>query len=94
MEEFGTLDGVMINFEKWKFAHVDTYTEAFVPLCLPKIFGVFVKLALLRWNPLEVSFLIFIKMNKKIDYQTICIIKQKYIHSVSNIDIILMLATT
>lgn len=78
MEEFGTLEGVMTNFEKWKFAHVDTYTEAFVPLCLPKIFGVFVKLALLRWNPLEVSyqsFLIFIQMNKKTDYQTISIIK-------------------
>lgn len=53
VDEFGTLEGVMTNFEKWKFVRIDTYTEAFVPLCLPKIFGVFVKLALLKWNPLE-----------------------------------------
>lgn len=54
VDEFGTLEGVMINFEKWKFARPDTYAEAFVPMFLPKIFGPFIKLALLRWNPLEV----------------------------------------
>ncbi|KFM74139.1 GC-rich sequence DNA-binding factor 1, partial [Stegodyphus mimosarum] len=52
VEEFGTLEGVMINFEKWKYEQIDSYCEAFVPLCLPKIFGTFVKLALLDWNPL------------------------------------------
>ncbi|XP_054715948.1 PAX3- and PAX7-binding protein 1-like [Uloborus diversus] len=53
VEEFGTLEGVMSNFEKWKAEHHESYSEAFVPLCLPKIFGTFVRLALLDWNPLE-----------------------------------------
>lgn len=52
VEDFGTLDGVMLNFENWKSAQMSSYCEAYVPLCLPKIFGVFVKLALLGWNPL------------------------------------------
>ncbi|GIY73608.1 PAX3- and PAX7-binding protein 1 [Caerostris darwini] len=53
VEDFGTLDGVMTNFENWKSRQLTSYSEAYVPLCLPKIFGVFVKLALLDWNPLE-----------------------------------------
>ncbi|GFY55318.1 PAX3- and PAX7-binding protein 1 [Trichonephila inaurata madagascariensis] len=53
VEDFGTLDGVMNNFENWKLVQTTSYCEAYVPLCLPKIFGVFVKLALLDWNPLE-----------------------------------------
>ncbi|GFS67855.1 PAX3- and PAX7-binding protein 1 [Nephila pilipes] len=53
VEDFGTLEGVMINFENWKSMQTTSYCEAYVPLCLPKIFGVFVKLALLDWNPLE-----------------------------------------
>ncbi|CAL1280131.1 unnamed protein product [Larinioides sclopetarius] len=55
VEEFGTLEGVMLNFEHWKATQLTSYSEAYVPLCLPKIFGVFVKLALLDWNPLEES---------------------------------------
>ncbi|XP_071043298.1 PAX3- and PAX7-binding protein 1 isoform X2 [Parasteatoda tepidariorum] len=53
VEDFGTLEGVMTNFERWKCQQLNSYCEAFVPLCLPKIFGIFVKLALLGWNPLE-----------------------------------------
>lgn len=52
VEDFGTLEGVMLSFENWKSTQLTSYCEAYVPLCLPKIFGVFVKLALLGWNPL------------------------------------------
>lgn len=53
LDEFGTLDGVMYNFEAWKNEQKESYVDAYVPLCLPKIFGPFVRLEMMDWNPLE-----------------------------------------
>lgn len=53
LDEFGTLDGIMSNFETWKNEQKESYVDAYVPLCLPKIFGPFVHLEMMDWNPLE-----------------------------------------
>ncbi|XP_078001429.1 PAX3- and PAX7-binding protein 1-like [Glandiceps talaboti] len=55
VDEFSTFNGIKPHFEKWKYAFSETYTEAYIALCLPKLFSPFVRLQLLSWNPLEAN---------------------------------------
>ena len=52
--EFSSLDEIRNRFEQWKYGFSDSYKEAYLGLCLPKLFTPFIKLELLNWNPLEV----------------------------------------
>ena len=54
VDEFCQLDLLRGRFEMWKMHYSDSYNEAFIALCLPKLFTPFVKLDLVCWNPLEV----------------------------------------
>lgn len=56
VEDFSTLNGVMSRFEEWKSEDPDSYSDAFVSICLPKIFSPIIRLNLLFWNPLTVSY--------------------------------------
>ncbi|XP_013784934.1 PAX3- and PAX7-binding protein 1-like [Limulus polyphemus] len=53
VEDFGTITGIQHEFEMWKTNYPESYDETYVPLCLPKIFGPFIRLSLISWNPLE-----------------------------------------
>ncbi|KAG1654087.1 PAX3- and PAX7-binding protein 1 [Nymphon striatum] len=52
-EEFSNLNEMKIMYEKWKRLYPETYSEAYISLCLPKLFGPYIRLELLSWNPLE-----------------------------------------
>lgn len=52
VDEFSTIRGVQQRFEEWKQEDPDSYSDAFVSLCLPKIFSPLVRLQMLFWNPL------------------------------------------
>lgn len=52
VEDFSTMDGVKSRFEAWKEEDPESYSDAFVSLCLPKIFSPLLRLQLLFWNPL------------------------------------------
>lgn len=52
--EFCSLEIIKERFEKWKSTDSASYSQAFVGLCLPKLFAPFVRLQMLDWNPLEV----------------------------------------
>lgn len=54
LDEFCEVDFIRSRFETWKKDYSDSYNEAFIGLCLPKLFTPFVKLELVCWNPLEV----------------------------------------
>ena len=54
MEEFSSPESVKENFERWKFTYGDTYREAYIGLCMPKLLNPFVRADLILWNPLEV----------------------------------------
>lgn len=54
-EEFSDLGVIKRRFEQWEELQPDSYSEAYIALCLPKLFTPFVKLALIDWNPLEVG---------------------------------------
>ncbi|XP_065906472.1 PAX3- and PAX7-binding protein 1-like [Dysidea avara] len=54
VDEYASLSIIKSHLEKWKFQH-SSYQQAYVSLCLPKLFTPFVKLQLVTWNPLEVK---------------------------------------
>eukprot|EP00095_Tigriopus_kingsejongensis_P004616 maker-scaffold559_size137194-snap-gene-0.25 protein:Tk04616 transcript:maker-scaffold559_size137194-snap-gene-0.25-mRNA-1 annotation:"pax3- and pax7-binding protein 1 isoform x1" len=51
VEEFSTLGGIKRMMEDWKAKDPASYSDAYVSLCLPKIFSPLVRLQLLFWNP-------------------------------------------
>ncbi|XP_065056969.1 PAX3- and PAX7-binding protein 1-like isoform X2 [Rhopilema esculentum] len=53
--EFSSLDEIKSHFEEWKFGFSDSYKEAYIHLCLPKLFSPFWRLEMLEWNPLQID---------------------------------------
>lgn len=51
VEEFSTIGGIKRMMEDWKRENEESYSDAYVSLCLPKIFSPLVRLQLLFWNP-------------------------------------------
>ena len=54
VDDFCDLNIIKTRFEQWKFTQSNSYSEAYVSLCLTKIFTPYVRHELLYWNPLEV----------------------------------------
>ena len=54
-DDFSLLKSIARHFEKWKRTQTDTYQEAYIGLCLPKLFSPYVRAHLVLWNPLEVG---------------------------------------
>ncbi|WZY80226.1 hypothetical protein YC2023_026610 [Brassica napus] len=57
-EEYSQLSKVKTRFEKWKRDYSSTYRDAYMSLTVPSIFSPYVRLELLKWDPLhqEVDF--------------------------------------
>ena len=55
VDDFCDLNIIKTRFEQWKFTQSNSYTEAYVSLCLTKIFTPYVRQELIYWNPLEVK---------------------------------------
>ena len=55
VEDFSSIDSIKSRFEEWKNKHEDCYRNAYISLCLPKLFAPFIRLQLLDWNPFEVQ---------------------------------------
>ena len=53
--EFCDLDSILAKFESWSASQRESYDEAFIALCLPKLFAPFARLKLVDWNPLQVG---------------------------------------
>lgn len=55
MEDFSEVDSVRERFKDWKQTYKDTYQDAYIGLCLPKLLNPYIRLSLINWNPLEVG---------------------------------------
>ncbi|GFS26357.1 PAX3- and PAX7-binding protein 1-like [Elysia marginata] len=55
VEEFASPESVKENFERWKFTYGDTYREAYIGLCMPKLLNPFIRTDLILWNPLDTN---------------------------------------
>ncbi|KAE9544711.1 hypothetical protein AGLY_000253 [Aphis glycines] len=53
LEEFSSVDLVLKHMLEWKNKYLESYIEAYVNVCLPKLVGPFVRIEMLTWNPLE-----------------------------------------
>uniref|UniRef100_A0A8C5DGA0 GCF C-terminal domain-containing protein n=1 Tax=Gouania willdenowi TaxID=441366 RepID=A0A8C5DGA0_GOUWI len=53
VEDFHSLDCIKRHFEDWRRDYVDCYRNAYIDLCLPKLFNPLVRLQLITWNPME-----------------------------------------
>ncbi|XP_018546800.1 PAX3- and PAX7-binding protein 1 [Lates calcarifer] len=53
VEDFHSLDCIKSHFEVWRRDYADCYRDAYIGLCLPKLFNPLVRLQLITWNPLE-----------------------------------------
>ena len=55
VDDFHEVHLIMSKFERWKREQGDSYEEAYIGLCLPKLFTPLIRLKLVDWNPLEVT---------------------------------------
>ncbi|XP_052087083.1 PAX3- and PAX7-binding protein 1-like [Mytilus californianus] len=55
VEDFSDIHSIRERFEDWRSLYNDTYKEAYIGLCLPKLVNPFVRLQLINWNPLQES---------------------------------------
>ncbi|XP_076024220.1 PAX3- and PAX7-binding protein 1 isoform X2 [Genypterus blacodes] len=53
VEDFNSLDFIKSHFELWRRHYPDGYRDAYIGLCLPKLFNPLVRLQLITWSPLE-----------------------------------------
>ncbi|KAL9809760.1 Transcriptional repressor ILP1 [Arabidopsis thaliana] len=52
-EEYSQLSKVKARFERWKRDYSSTYRDAYMSLTVPSIFSPYVRLELLKWDPLH-----------------------------------------
>ncbi|KAK9277731.1 hypothetical protein L1049_007278 [Liquidambar formosana] len=52
-EEYAQLSAVKDRFERWKKHYSSTYRDAYMSLSVPAIFSPYVRLELLKWDPLH-----------------------------------------
>ncbi|XP_055792798.1 PAX3- and PAX7-binding protein 1 [Salvelinus fontinalis] len=53
LEDFHSLDSIKSRFEVWRHLYFTCYRDAYIGLCLPKLFNPLVRLQLITWNPLQ-----------------------------------------
>ncbi|XP_055641850.1 PAX3- and PAX7-binding protein 1 isoform X2 [Toxorhynchites rutilus septentrionalis] len=52
-EEFCEIGRILHKFQGWREAEMDSYKDAYVSLCLPKILGALIRLRHVSWNPVS-----------------------------------------
>ncbi|XP_074989187.1 PAX3- and PAX7-binding protein 1 isoform X2 [Caretta caretta] len=53
LESFYSIDCIKSQFEAWRSKYFSSYKDAYIGLCLPKLFNPLIRLQLLTWAPLE-----------------------------------------
>lgn len=52
-EDYAQLSAVVEKFERWKKEYASSYNDAYMSLSVPAIFSPYVRLELLKWDPLH-----------------------------------------
>ncbi|XP_051765291.1 PAX3- and PAX7-binding protein 1 [Ctenopharyngodon idella] len=55
VEDFHSLDNIKSHFETWRKLYFTCYRDAYIGLCLPKLFNPLIRLQLISWSPFEVE---------------------------------------
>ncbi|KFP63163.1 GC-rich sequence DNA-binding factor 2, partial [Cariama cristata] len=54
--DFCDIRKILLKFQEWKEKFPDSYREAYISFCLPKLLNPLIRLQLINWNPLEQNF--------------------------------------
>ncbi|CAF3471526.1 unnamed protein product [Rotaria sp. Silwood1] len=54
-DEFSQYKNIKTIFEQWKYQQNETYTDAFIEICLPKVFSPLIRREIIDWKPFETS---------------------------------------
>uniref|UniRef100_A0A8C5N263 PAX3 and PAX7 binding protein 1 n=1 Tax=Leptobrachium leishanense TaxID=445787 RepID=A0A8C5N263_9ANUR len=53
LDSFHSIECIRSQFETWRSSYYDSYKDAYIGLCLPKLLNPLVRLQMVAWNPLE-----------------------------------------
>lgn len=53
-DEFSQYKNIKSIFEQWKYQQNETYTDAFIETCLPKLFSPLIRREIIDWKPFQV----------------------------------------
>ncbi|XP_060239490.1 intron Large complex component GCFC2 isoform X2 [Meriones unguiculatus] len=54
-DDFCNVQNILLKFQQWREKFPDSYYEAFVGFCLPKLLSPLIRVQLLDWNPLKID---------------------------------------
>lgn len=53
-DDFCNIQNILLKFQQWREKFPDSYYEAFIGLCIPKLLNPLIRVQLINWNPLKV----------------------------------------
>lgn len=53
--DFCDIRKILLKFQEWKEKLPDSYCDAYISFCLPKLLNPLIRVQLISWNPLEVG---------------------------------------
>ncbi|XP_023043731.2 GC-rich sequence DNA-binding factor 2 isoform X3 [Piliocolobus tephrosceles] len=54
-DDFCNIQNILLKFQQWREKFPDSYYEAFVSLCIPKLLNPLIRVQLIDWNPLKLD---------------------------------------
>ncbi|NWR30832.1 GCFC2 factor, partial [Tachuris rubrigastra] len=51
--DFCDIRKILLKFQEWKEKFPDSYCDAYISFCLPKLLNPLIRVQLISWNPLE-----------------------------------------
>ncbi|KAM5143023.1 intron Large complex component GCFC2 isoform 3-T3 [Callospermophilus lateralis] len=52
-DDFCNIQNILLKFQQWREKFPDSYYDAFIGLCIPKLLNPLIRVQLLDWNPLK-----------------------------------------
>ncbi|XP_010629914.1 GC-rich sequence DNA-binding factor 2 isoform X2 [Fukomys damarensis] len=54
-DDFCNIQNILLKFQEWREKLPDSYYEAFIGLCIPKLLNPLIRVQLIDWNPLKLG---------------------------------------
>ncbi len=51
LDDFSSISKLIMRFREWKYNFPESYDQAYISLCLPKLLAPYVQLELIPWKP-------------------------------------------
>lgn len=83
-DEFSQYRQIKILFEQWKSQYNESYTDAFIEICLPKVFAPLIRREMIDWIPLEVRHQLRRTYVMELSFPRRYLDRLKIIHGINN----------